>query len=199
MKIIKVIVASTVFMAVLTSIYILHVNFFRVDVVFYAAILDGMLASLIAGTLLITLPYFKSLGAFEKSQLIIIWLISAYALAISVPTVIDRSLSFYILEKIQQRGGGIQQDAFEKIFTTEYVKEHRLVDVRLTEQLESGTIAIINDCVILTPKGNTFASFSRHFRQNWLPKNRLLLGEYTDALTDPFRSSETFGDYTCQP
>lgn len=199
MKIIKAIVASAVFMAALTSIYVIHVIFFRVDVVFYAAILDGVMASLIAGTLLITLPYFKSLGAFEKSQLIIIWLISAYALAISVPTVIDRSLSFYILEKIQQRSGGIRQDAFEKIFTTEYVKEHRLVDVRLTEQLESGTIAIINNCVILTKKGKTIAAFSRHFRQNWLPKKRLLLGEYTDTLTDPFRSSEASVDYTCQP
>jgi hypothetical protein len=78
-------------------------------------------------------------ASFERAQLLVIMLLAGYALAISVPTVIDRSLSFYILEKLQQRGGGIRYAAFEQVFTQEYLKEHRLVDVRLTEQLESGT------------------------------------------------------------
>jgi hypothetical protein len=128
----------------------------------------------------------------------LIWLLAGYAFAISVPTVIDRSLSFYILEKIQQRGGGIKLDSFEQVFTQEYVKEHRLVDVRLTEQLESGTIQINNGCVKLTEKGNRLASFSRAFRQNLLPKQRLLMGKYSDDLTNPFRNSLSESDYTCR-
>lgn len=114
------------------------------------------------------------------------------------PTVIDRSLSFYILEKIQQRGGGIQLDSFEQVFTQEYLKEHRLVDVRLTEQQSSGTIMIQDGCVKLTERGKRLASFSRYFRQNFLPKQRLLMGEYTDDLTDPFRNSEKLFNYECQ-
>ena len=110
---------------------------------------------------------------------------------------IDRSLSFYILEKIQQRGGGIKFDAFEQVFTNEYVKEHRLVDVRLTEQQQSGTIVINAGCVKLTAWGNTLATASRYFRGHFLPKQRLLMGEYTDALTDPFRNSSTQSDYAC--
>jgi hypothetical protein len=120
-----------------------------------------------------------------------------YAFAISVPTVIDRSLSFYILEKIDQRGGGIRQDAFEQVFTQEYIKEHLLVNVRLTEQVKSGTITIKNGCVLLTRRGLFIASISRIFRQNWLPKKRLLLNEYTDTLTDPFRNSSIHKDYIC--
>lgn len=42
----------------------------------------------------------------------------AYGFAISVPTVIDRSLSMYILEKLQQRGGGIQLAAFDTVLKT---------------------------------------------------------------------------------
>ena len=137
-------------------------------------------------------------GSFEKFQLIVIWLIAGYALAISVPTVIDRSLSFYILEKIQQRGGGIRQDSFEQVFTREYVREHHLVDVRLTEQLESGTIVIENGCVLLTPKGVFIAGFSRNFRQHWLPRKRLLMGQYSDVLTDPFRTSASIDQYSCK-
>ena len=38
--------------------------------------------------------------------------------------------------------GGIQLAKFNYIFTNEYMREHRLVEVRLTEQVKSGTIVI---------------------------------------------------------
>jgi hypothetical protein len=198
MKIIRALAASGIFIFCLIVIYYIHINYFKVDVVFYAAIFDAVLAAVISGFMLWILPYFRQFGGFEKFQLITIWLLIGYSLAISVPTVIDRSLSFYILEKIQQRGGGIRQDAFEKVFTQEYVVEHRLVDVRITEQLQSGTVEMKNGCVLLTPKGEMIAGISRNFRQNWLPKQRLLLDEYSDALTDPFRSSIETLEYKCK-
>lgn len=198
MKITRSLIATFGFLLALLLIYYVHINFFTVDVVFYSAIGDAALAAAAAGAMLYFLPFFHALGKFERFQLLVIWLLIGYSLAISVPTVIDRSLSFYILEKIQQRGGGIRQEAFEEVFTKEYVKEHRLVDVRLTEQLESGTIVIRNNCVLLTPKGETLAGLSRAFRQHWLPKERLLLGEYSDALVDPFRASDVVADYTCK-
>jgi hypothetical protein len=80
--------------------------------------------------------------------------------------------------------------------------EHRLVDVRLTEQLSSGTIVIENGCVKLTEKGDDLAKLSRFFRQNFLPKERLLMGEYSSDLTNPFGhgavdANKTF-DYICK-
>ena len=158
-----------------------------------------MLAAGLAAVMLILFPFFKIFNGFEKILLILMWLITGYAMAISGPAVIDRSLSFYILEKIQQRGGGIKQEKLAQVFTDEYLKEHRLVDVRLTEQLESGTIVVNDGCVLLTPKGERFASFGQYFRKNWLPKHRLLLDTYTDDLTDPFRlTSQTIPDYQCR-
>ena len=198
MKFIRATAATLAFLTLLSLIYYIHIRWLRVDVVFYAAIADAVLAALIVGALLFALPYFSIFNKFEKFQLFSIWLLIGYSLAISVPTVIDRSLSFYILEKIQQRGGGISQDRFDEVFTQEYVKEHRLVAVRLTEQLQSGTISIINGCVKLTPKGERLAGLSRFFRKNLLPKQRLLLGEYTDALTDPFKDSVNIVDYQCK-
>lgn len=197
MKIQKALLATMIFVAVLTIIYYLHINFFKVDVVFYAAIVDGVLAAIISGVILYFAKYFSIFNYFEKFLLFSIWIISAYTLAISVPTVIDRSLSFYILEKLQQRGGGIKQESFKQVFTEEYVKEHRLMDVRLTEQLESGTIIIEDGCVLLTEKGKKIATFGRYFRQNWLPKQRLLMGEYSADLTDPFKVSDENVTYTC--
>lgn len=197
MKITRALSATTLFVLLLASTYFIHITYFRVNVVFYAAILDGFIAAALTGIITFRLDYFRFLGDFEKILLLIIWAISGYAFAISIPTVIDRSLSFYILEKLQQRGGGIRQDSFEQVFTQEYVKEHRLVDVRLTEQVQSGTIIIQNGCVLLTPKGERIANFSRYFRGHLLPKQRLLMGEYSDDLTNPFKHSVQATNYQC--
>ena len=191
-------IASTfIFISVLFVTYWLHVTYFSVNVVFYAAIFDGVLATGISFLILYFGRVFQSITGFEKLLIVLIWTLGGYAFAISVPTVIDRSLSFYILEKIDQRGGGIREDAMEQVFVEEYMKEHQLVAIRLTEQLESGTIKIENGCVILTPQGERIVKISKWFRANLLPKQRLLLGEYSDALTDPFRDSVISVTYIC--
>ncbi len=191
-------IASTfIFISVLFVTYWLHVTYFSVNVVFYAAIFDGVLATGISFLILYFGRVFQSITGFEKLLIVLIWTLGGYAFAISVPTVIDRSLSFYILEKIDQRGGGIREDAMEQVFVEEYMKEHQLVAIRLTEQLESGTIKIENGCVILTPQGERIVKISKWFRANLLPKQRLLLGVYSDALTDPFRDSVISVTYIC--
>jgi hypothetical protein len=198
MKYLKLLGATALFGALLLLIYFLHVRYIPVNVVFYSALLDGVLAAGVALVLLATLGWLRSFSRFEVLQMACIWLLLGYTFAISIPTVIDRSLSFYILEKLQQRGGGIKLDSFDQVFTQEYVKEHRLVDVRLTEQQQSGTIIIKNGCVRLTSWGETIATGSRVFRTHFLPKQRLLMGTYSDALTDPFRDSVSRSDYQCK-
>lgn len=197
-KLISALLATTLFVLVLLTVHAIHMTMFRVNVVFYAALADALMAAAICGIAMFYVGYFRTLSCFENSQLIVIWLLSGYAFAITVPTVIDRSLSFYILEKIQQRGGGIKQNSFVKIFNQEYVKEHHLMDIRITEQLESGTIVIVDGCVHLTEKGKLMANFGRFYRTHLLPKKRLIMGVYTDAMTDPFRGSVTNVDYLCR-
>lgn len=198
MKITKALVAFIIFIFLLLLFYYLHISYFKVNVVLYSSIFDAFIVTLLMTSILLRLTYFSVFNLFEKFQMIVIWFLCGYILAISVPTVIDRSLSFYILEKIQQYGGGIQLDKFEELFTKGYAKEHKLVDVRLTEQLESRTITIQNGCVKLTERGDQLATFSRFFRQHFLPKQRLLMGKYSDDLTDPFRHSEREPNYECK-
>jgi hypothetical protein len=198
MKLIKTLLASFFFVFILFIIYFIHVTFLRVNVVFYAAIIDALLAVALSAIIIYLFKFFSILGLYEKFLLICVWVLAGYAFAISVPTVLDRSLSFYILEKLQQRGGGIQMARMQDVFSQEYMKEHRLVDVRLTEQVQSGTVEIVDGCVKLTPKGEKIASISRFFRLHLLPKKRLLMGEYTDDLTNPFRNSIESPDYLCK-
>lgn len=191
------IAATLIFIVVLLTIHALHMHYFEVNVVFYSSLLDAGIAAVLSCVLLFSLRTFGVFNTFEKLQLLAVWLLGGYAFAISIPTVIDRSLSFYVLEKLEQRGGGIRQEAFEQVFTREYVREHRLVDVRLTEQLESGTIVIEAGCVKLTKKGRAVADFGRYYRQHFLPKRRLIMNGYTDDLTDPLRQSDANVDYIC--
>ncbi|MGA7440019.1 MAG: hypothetical protein WBW32_17995 [Luteibacter sp.] len=197
-KYLRAFLASVVFVVVLLATYYIHMRNFDVNVVFYATILDAVIALVLVMAGCLATRWLRDFTRLELIQLALIWLLGGYAFAISVPTVIDRSLSFYILEKLEQRGGGIREDAFHDVFTQEYVREHHLVEVRLTEQLQSGTITIDNGCVKLTPWGEHLATFSRFYRKNLLPTHRLLMGRYTDALTDPFRHSVMTTDYRCQ-
>lgn len=198
MKYFKFAICNMLFPIMLLLTYWLHITLFKVNVVFYSAIVDGILATLVTILLVSLSKWLNVFSVFEKFQLVLFWLLLGYAYAISVPTVIDRSLSFYTLEKLQQRGGGIQLSAFERVYANEYMKEHRLVDVRLTEQQQSGTIKIQNGCVVLTEWGNTLATASRFFRAHFLPKQRLLMGEYSSDLTDPFKKSDSQVDYLCK-
>jgi len=194
---IKIFVALLIFVLNICLIWTIQINLFKINVVFYSALGAVAIATSVQLIIFNTSKFFELFSPFDKFQHICCCIFIGYAIAISIPTVIDRSLSFYILEKLQQRGGGIQYGKFERIFTGEYIREHRLVDIRLTEQLESGTITLTDGCVKLTSKGQYFASFGRFFRKNFLPKQRLLLGEYTDQLTDPFTRSDLKPDYLC--
>lgn len=177
------------FVLVLLVTHVIHVWYLPVSVILYSALQDTLVAAAAMGLVLWRLRRWTGLSTLEMTLLAVVWLLIGYCFSISVPTVIDRSLSFYILEKLDQRGGGILQSRMEDVFVKEYMPEFRLIDVRLTEQLASGTIRIENGCVILTPRGQRAARFSRFIRTNFIARHRLLAGRYTDALVDPFKNS----------
>lgn len=186
MKNIKFLIIVLIYLLILICIYIIHVNNFNVKVIFYSSLLDSVIAILFLIPVIKNRIFFDSVfNKFEKLQICVICLLIGYCFSISIPTVLDRSLSFYILQKIDQRGS-IKVSDFESIFTQEYVKEHQLVDIRLTEQLVSGTIEISNDCVKLTERGKRLVIASLWFRKYLLAKNRLINDEYTNKLTLPF-------------
>lgn len=188
----------TIFVTLLILVYWIDVNFFKIKVLFYSSICDGLIAALLSSCILFFGKLKLVYNCFERCLIIVMLVLCSYIFAISIPTVIDRSLSFYILEKIQQRGGGIREDRMEDVFVHEYVKEHHLVDIRLTEQMQSGTIVINNGCVMLTDKGDRIAQLSRFFRANFLPKHRLLMNNYSDALVDPFKNNDFKPNYQCE-
>ena len=194
----RMIVAAILFLFIFGTIHYIHFRFMLVNVVLFSAVLDGLLATGVTCLILFTSQYFSLVQLGEKILLSVIFLLTGYTLALSIPAVIDRSLSIYILEKLQQRGGGIMLDRMPEVFTQEYMKEHHLVDIRITEQMEAGTVVVRDGCVRLTPWGNSMATGSRFYRLHFLPTRRLLMGAYSAALVDPFQGDQGEKDYVCQ-
>jgi hypothetical protein len=184
-------------MLILFLVWLAYVNFIKVNVVFYSALWAAIISSIIYIAIISIFKIFDGFSKLERFQHLFSCLLLGYIIAMTLPTIIDRSLSFYILEKIQQRGGGIQKSKIDYVFTGEYMREFKLVDIRLTEQLESGTLIIDNGCIKLTKKGDKIASFGNFFRQHFLPKKRLLMGKYTDELINPFSENDPSPDYLC--
>ena len=168
-------------------------------VVLYDTLLDVLVATALAGAVCFFLPrkLFELTGV-EFGQSLAICILGGFLYALTFPTIIDRSLSVYILEKIAQRGGAVRQSAMDEILVKEFFPEHRLVDIRLTEAVNSGTVTIDDGCVRLTSRGQAIARFTRFYRTHILPKNREIMGKLSDDLTDPFRRSTVIVPYECK-
>ena len=189
--------AISLYLFTYALIYLVHINFFRVNVIFYSALLDSFIALIIFVVCFVSTRVFKKFSNSESCMLFLILLLVGYSFSISLPTVIDRSLSFYFLEKIKQHDGAINRNAMSEIFINDYMIEYKLVAMRLTEQLRSGTIEMLDDCIVLTKRGYLVTKFSSFFRRNFLANKRLILDEYSDQLTDPLQNSLVNTQYLC--
>lgn len=177
-----------------------HFQFLPVQVVLYDAMLDAAIAVALTG-IAVGLYFHRrlSLSPLESLLSLAVGGLLCAMYAVMGPAIIDRSLSIYILEKLEQRGGGIRYDSMPSVFINEYIPEHHLTDIRITEQLESGTIGLKDGCVYLTERGKAVVAMTRFYRTHVLPKHRKIMGQYTDALTDPFRNSVQDVSYKCTP
>lgn len=197
MKIINSLVYGLLFTLLLIIIYFIHVNYFKIDVVFFAALSDVCISIFLIALLLFFIDKKSIFSKFEKLLLIIIFSLLGYILSMSIPALIDRSLSFYMLEKIQLSRVGINRNKFDDLFIKDFVKQYNMIDVRLTEQLTSGTIFIENDCVRLTTKGQMIAEFSNKFRRHWLPAERLIINNYVKGRRE-LNNEELISRYKCE-
>ena len=186
------------YLAIFLSIYLVHINFFAVQVILYSALLDSLIALIVFAALAFSLKHRFDLDFFESIVIMLLLSLIGYSLSLSLPTVIDRSLSFYFLEKIEQHNGSIEKASMRDIFINDYIDEYKLVEIRITEQLESGTIQLDGSCITLTKRGYLIAKFSNFFRKNLLANRRLILDDYSNHLTNPLGNSSVNKEYLCQ-
>jgi hypothetical protein len=146
----------------------MHFSYFEVRVVLYSSLLDALIAVL---TISIAINIFRIYGSFEKFQIIFMCLLIGFIYSISIPTIIDRSLSLYILEEISKNNeAGIKIDDLDMLISEKYMKDYRVKEMRIREQLASGTIYIANDTIFLSKKGRVISRLTKAARENLMPK-----------------------------
>jgi hypothetical protein len=177
---------------------IVHSRYLPVHVVLYDAIADAFVAAFATVLCLVIWRRHLTIGKWEAGLALAAVLSLGVNYAVLLPTIVDRSLSIGMLEMLSHRGGGIKREAIEDLMFREFFPRYHVVEVRITEQLNSGTIALDGDCIRLTPRGRTIAGFTNWFRTTMLPKHREILGSFGDGLTDPFRDMPTQPSEDCR-
>lgn len=76
-----------------------------------------------------------------------------YSFHITIPTIIDRSISLYILSRMDGRTSGIKFEELQQSFLEGYVNGHNAVCRRLDEQLVTGNIRFEEESYYITPNG----------------------------------------------
>ena len=173
-----------VYLLLFAIIYFVHINFFYVNVLLYSLFFDVFISLILTYFIF----YKKALFEFRELNYLIVIAFSIGCFFIMIPTIIDRSLSIFLLQKIDEYDGNLNISNLDQIFKEQYMKEHEIIKLRITEQLESDTIELLDNCVKLTKKGEIIVKVTNFYRKNLLPKKRLVLDEYTDKLTKPFNN-----------
>ncbi|PHP19767.1 hypothetical protein CG471_10425 [Sphingobium sp. IP1] len=80
---------------------------------------------------------------------------------ITFPVTFDRSITMFLLARIERQDGQLDARALEDVYTREYLGEMRQIDRRVEEQTMSGNIRVEHGRIHITPQGRRLLSGGR--------------------------------------
>lgn len=99
-----------------------------------------------------------------------------------IPVTVDRSISVFLLTRIENDNGKITEPELEKNFREQYLGRMRQIDRRIGEQSASGNITIDKDGKIrMTPQGRAFLRFSRTIAATFQTDPRFVTPDHANA------------------
>lgn len=69
------------------------------------------------------------------------------------PVTFDRSVTMFLLARIERQNGQLTKPMLEEVFAREYLRDMRQIDRRVEEQLLSGNIRVDNGHIHVTAQG----------------------------------------------
>jgi hypothetical protein len=162
----------------------IHFNYFTVSVVLYALLLDIIITFFI---LIVALAIINKEYYFSKNILITIFFLLASTQVLVlysfvIPTAVERSLSVYLLERIERNSGSLSIAEFNSIAKNDYFNDMNVTETRINEQIATGSIEIIDNQVILTDKGKAMLKAFSFIKTYFLPKKDNKIGTDEDLL-----------------
>ena len=119
-----------------------------VEILFYR----GVLVAAILALLLIM----AGIGAHR-------WLRLAYNISFLIvfPVTFDRSITMFLLARIERQDGQLDATALERLYIRQYLGDMRQIDRRIAEQAQSGNIEVRNGHIRITPQGRRLLQGAR--------------------------------------
>ena len=145
----------------------------RTGVVLYDGIILASLVSVIGAGLLF---YLKRSDNYEVSLLLLSnGFVGLLLVLVLAPVAIDRSLSLYLLHKIEAQGGTVSTRQLDELIAKAYPAEMRVRQQRVVEQVTSGNLKALEDGRFqISENGRTVLQLTgiirRIFRLNPLPR-----------------------------
>ena len=162
---------SIVLLTLFLLINYIHLNLFTYSVFLYSSTFDLCLA------LLITYVFY---GIFNKNfflnnKLLIaifsyLHFVTFFLFIIFFNVVIERSLSLYILERLNQTNPLTIIELNENI-RNNYFDDMNVIDTRIVEQISSGNITMHDNQIFLTDQGKSLVNFVRMYKKYFLNPN----------------------------
>ena len=132
-----------------------------VEILFYR----GVLVAAILALLLIM----AGIGALRWLRLEPATLVGAVALSLAFnisflivfPVTFDRSITMFLLARIERQDGQLDATALERLYIRQYLGDMRQIDRRIAEQAQSGNIEVRNGHIRITPQGRRLLQGAR--------------------------------------
>lgn len=133
----------------------------HISILFYRGI---MLAFMAAAIMLLV-----GIMARRRLRLDLSTMIGATALTLAFnlcflvvfPVTFDRSITMFLLARVEQRDGQLDARSLEQIFARDYLGAMHQIDRRISEQRLSGNIVVIQGHIHLTPQGRILMNGAR--------------------------------------
>lgn len=133
-----------------------------VSILFYRGIAIALIAAPLLALLL-------AIGGRHVQSLDLSTVIGATALSLAFnicflivfPVTFDRSVTMFLLARIEQQDGRLDARDLERIFVADYLGTLRQIDRRVEEQALSGNILVTDGRIRLTPQGKRLMASAR--------------------------------------
>jgi len=116
---------------------------------------------LLAGVLAITRRWIRALDLSTIVGAVALSLAFNITFLVVFPVTFDRSITMFLLARIEAQNGRLDAPALERIFVAEYLGSMRQIDRRVEEQSLSGNIVVQSGRIYLTPQGRRLMSEAR--------------------------------------
>ncbi len=145
-KFLHYLLASLLILVIFLIIHVLHFRLLKPEIVLKACVIDVILSCLSG---FIIYAFLLKNDLFVSFSAMVTMLLGLALYAVLVPTMVDRSLSVYMLVYLQESAQGfLSKEDLKKMLINDSI-----LDKRIQEHLRAGAIEIDGDKIKITEKG----------------------------------------------